>query len=197
MGYTNFGRYLWNPAELIVERLNGSEIGSCKVVGKKLPVSFSDAKRLAEDYLNEVDPEIAVGVGLNPSLRKVALELASSNVISFEVPDEKGFKTQFDLIEGNEIKVVKTSLPVSRIVRSCSIERNLPLRPTVGIGSYLCNVLGYLVMSWARENNRYGGFIHVPPHTDLAIKVGLNNFLSLNEIVEVIKCVLEETIREI
>ena len=197
MGYTNFGKYLWNPAELVVEKLNGSEIEGCKVVGKKLPVSFDDVKKLVRKYLNETDPDIAVGIGLNPSLRKVALELASSNVISFEVPDEKGHKTPFDLIDGNEIQVVRTLLPVPRIVKSCSIERNLPLRPTVGIGSYLCNVLGYLVMSWVKENDRYGGFVHVPPHTDLAIKVGLNNFLSLNEIIDVIECILEETIKEV
>ncbi len=195
MGYMNFSKYLWNPAELIIERLDSSEIEGCKVIGRKLPVSLNDVKKLVREYLKEVDPEIAVGIGLNPVLKNVTLELASSNVISFGVPDEKGFKASFDLIDGNKVKVIKTSLPVSRIIKACVIKRNLPLKPSIGIGSYLCNVLGYLTMSWAKDNRRYGGFIHVPPHTDLAMKIGLNNFLSMGEMLEIVKCILEETIK--
>ncbi len=194
MGYMNYGRYLWNPAEVVVDLLDGMNIKGCRVIGKKLPVVLKEVKELVPKYLNSVDPEVSIGVGLNPNISKVVVELASSNLVSFEKPDEKGYQTLLEYVRGNELRVLKTLLPVEKIHRRCVLERNLPLRFTIGIGSYLCNVLGYLISEWAYENGRVGGFLHVPPHTDLAMKLNLRNFIRINDIVDSVKCVIESSI---
>jgi len=196
-GYTNFNRYLWNPAERVVDLLNGTKVGDCRVSGVKLPVKYNVVKEIVPKYLEERDPSVAIGVGLNPMIRKVAVELASSNLISFEVPDEGGFSTDFDFIEGEGLEVLQTRLPVEKIYRDCVSARALQLRFTLGIGSYLCNVLGYIIMKWAWMKNRVGGFLHVPPDTNLAMRLNLSNFISIDEIVSSVKCVIEKSVEEV
>jgi pyrrolidone-carboxylate peptidase len=197
MGYTNYRQYLWNPAELIVDSLNGSEIERCRIIGIKLPVSFMKVRENVPKYLKEEDPQIALGIGLNPTVKKVILELASSNLVSFEVEDEEGFKVEFGYVKNDELRVLQTRLPVKRIYEVCAKNKMLPIKPSVGIGSYLCNTLGYLIMEWAWDTKRLGGFVHVPSHTDLALKLGLSNYLDFKTILDSIKCILRETVKEL
>ena len=195
LGYSSFGPYTHNPAEEIALGLNGSTIGGCKVIGVGLRVSASEVRGRVPRLLEEADPELALGVGLNPAASKPVLEAAAANLMHFEAPDMDGFKASVEPIDPDGPPVAHARLPIRRIHRECTGHRGLPLRVSVGIGSYLCNTLGYLVMRWASERGRLGGFLHVPPHSTLALRLGLGNSLPLHLMVELVECIIEESLR--
>jgi len=178
-----------------VRALHGRIVKGFRIEGVVLPVSLRAVRSVLPKILNEVKPGVVIGTGLNPSTRRVILELAASNVLSFQTPDVDGYATQFELLNG-DIRIVHTSLPVKRIVEECTLKRGLPLAPSLGIGSYLCNAAGFIIMDYARRNHAVGGFIHLPPHTDLAMRIGLGSSLPLSVILESLECVLEVALEE-
>lgn len=191
VGYSGFREYQWNTAEAVAVRLHGLRVGGCSVESRVVPVSLKAVKSLVPGLLEELDPAAALGVGLAPSARSVLLELAAANYAYFEAPDEEGYRSPGEEVAPGGPRVVHTTLPVDSIVGECRRGRGLPVRPSVSIGTYLCGVLGYTLMKWGLEKGRPAGFIHVPPDTGLAMKLGLGNYLSIRDIVDSVKCVLE------
>jgi pyrrolidone-carboxylate peptidase len=194
MGYTGFRKYQWNPAEAVAERLNGRRVAGCIVESHVMPVSLSALRKIVPKLLETVDPAMALGVGLAPSARSALLELAAANYAYFEVEDEGGYKSSGEEVEPGGPRVVHTTIPVEAVMSECKSRRGLPLRPSVTIGTYLCGALGYMLMRWGIEAGRPAGFIHVPPDTGLAMKLGLSNYISLRDAVDSVECILEATL---
>jgi len=195
VGFSQYGSYFYNTSEEVVRALHGRIVRGFKVEGVVLPVSLRVVRSVLPKILDEIKPGVVIGTGLNPSARRIILELAASSVLSFQTPDVDGCTTQFELLDG-DIRVVRTSLPVKRIVEECTLKRGLPLAPSLGIGSYLCNAAGFIIMDYAERNRAVGGFIHLPPHTDLAMRIGLGFSLPLSMILKSLECVLEVTLEE-
>lgn len=194
IGYTGFREYQWNPAEAVAERLNGRRLVGCIVESHVIPVSISAVRKVVPRLLESVDPAVALGVGLAPSARSVLLELAAANYAYFEVEDEGGYKTGGEEVEPGGPRVVYTTIPVEAVISKCKSGRGLPLRPNVTIGTYLCGALGYILMRWGIEVGRPAGFVHIPPDTDSAMKLGLSNYISLRDAVDSVECILEATL---
>ncbi len=194
IGYSGFREYQWNPAEAVAEKLRGRRIAGCIVESHVVPVSFSMVRKVIPRLLESVDPAVALGVGLAPSAKSVLLELAAANYAYFEVGDEDGFKSAGEEVVTGGPMVVHTTLPVGAVLGRCREEKGLPLRPSVTIGTYLCGTLGYILMKWGSETGRPAGFIHIPPDTSLAMKLGLKNYISLRDAVDSVECILEATL---
>ena len=190
IGYSVFSGLQLNPSEEIVRRLSGETIHGYRVKGLVLPVSFRYVKENLPRALRENRPLLVLGIGLAPRATKPVIELAASNVASFSTSDEDGNRISYEYLEGGEPRCVHTTLPVDSILRECS-NRGLRVAASVSIGTYLCGVAGYYIMRYAIESNVMGGFIHVPPSTELAMRHGLVNHMPLHSLVETIRCVLE------
>ncbi|MDK2383449.1 MAG: pyroglutamyl-peptidase I, partial [Candidatus Korarchaeota archaeon] len=61
-------------------------------------------------------------------------------------------------------------------------------------GTYLCNAAGYLASLCSSRLRVPGGFLHLPPHTDLAMRLGLPHHRPLGEIVDTVRCVAEASL---
>ncbi|MET1102069.1 MAG: hypothetical protein ABWW69_06315, partial [Pyrodictiaceae archaeon] len=157
--------------------------------------SFNRVKHIVPNILRRIDPSIVVGVGLNPSLDTVVVEAASVNIASFRIKDEDGYKADFEAIIEKGPLVEATTMPLKEIYEECTVKRRLRIRVGATIGTYLCNTLGYIIMNWAKRNNKVGGFLHIPPDTDLAMRLGLEHYMSLNEIIEAVKCAIESSVK--
>lgn len=195
IGYSIFSRFQLNPSEKIVTELNGKSISGHRIEGIVLPVSLKYVRENLPKILKERHPLIVLGIGLAPRATKPVIELVASNVASFNIPDESGEKASYEYLDNNSLQCVHTTLPVSEILGECN-RRGLEIAPSVSIGTYLCGVAGYYIMRYAIERGILGGFIHVPPSTELALRHKLGNYMSPYDLVETIRCVLETSVKK-
>ncbi len=50
-------------------------------------------------------------------------------------------------------------------------------------------------MKYASENGKLGGFIHIPPHMDLALRQSLANYMSAYELRLGLECIIKESVK--
>jgi len=190
IGYSVFSGFQLNPSEEIITRLDGADINGYRVEGLLLPVSYRYVQGTLPRILEEEQPDIALGIGLAPRATRPVIELVASNVASFRISDDGGALVGYEYVAGSGLEAVRTTLPVSSILDECR-RRGLDIVAGVSIGTYLCGIAGYYIMKYAETHKRIGGFIHIPPSTELAMRHGLRNYVSLSILLEIIKCVLE------
>ena len=197
-GFSHYGIYYINPSMEIVQKLNGIIFNGFKVHGLVLPVSINKAPKILKDKLRILKPNIVIGLGLAPRARNIIIELASANIAHFpDYKDIDGETAWLKLIGNNRIEVLSTRLPIFKIMESCCREKGFKISVGLSIGTYLCNIVGYEILRYAHKRSLPGGFIHIPPSTDLALRLGLNNYIPLKEMIQAIKCILVTTIEEI
>jgi len=193
LGYSHFASYTHNPSEEVVRRLDGEVIGGCRLRGLSIPVSTRYVLGEVPRILESEDPTLALGLGLNPSVGLVVLEAASANILHYRAPDEEGARREAEPIDPEGPRVLAPTIDVVRAYKACS-GRGLPVTIGVSIGAYLCNALAYILERWASRRGRLAGFLHLPPHTGLALRLGLPNYQSLDLIVESVRCIMEESL---
>ena len=197
-GFSNYDKYYINPSEEIVEFLDGSYIYDYKIHGLILPVSITNAPKILINHLNTLKPDIVLGLGLSPKAKNIIIELVSTNIAHFpDYKDIDGETAWMKLIGNNRVEVLSTRLPIFKIMESCCREKGFKISVGLSIGTYLCNIVGYEILRYAYKRSLPGGFIHIPPSTDLALRLGLNNYMPLKEMLQAITCILATTIEEI
>jgi pyroglutamyl-peptidase len=196
-GFTVYGGFQLNPSEEIARMLNGSVIGGCRVESVVLPVSLRKAPRMLAEKLESLKPSLALGLGLSPRARKVTLELAAVSVAHYpDYPDEDGYKAFYEPLPGaHGLEALETRLPLPDVLSECS-RRNLPLTASLSAGTYLCNAVAYTIHRYAVENKVPGGFLHLPPTTELQLRHNLPHSIPLNIQAETVKCVIETSLRK-
>jgi len=189
-GFGVFDNYLYNPTSQIVEDINGAVVNGIVVEGVVLPVSFKHVVSTLRAILEERRPAIVVGLGFAPRASRVILEIASTNIAYFQTPDIDGYLAEGIEIESGGKLVVETKIPLREVVEHCVKALRLPVVPGMSIGTYLCNTAAYIIMSYAERYNAIGGFLHIPPTTDISMRLRLPNSLPYREVLNSILCVL-------
>ncbi len=191
VGYREFSRYYWNPAEEVVNKLNGIVVHGHHVVGVALPVSYRVVKRELPLILDRHDPVAVFGVGLAPSASKVVVEAVAANIAYFEDADVDGYRAKLEpVIEGGE-KVLPAPVELSSVYKHCIRDRGVRARIGVSVGTYLCNVLAYTIYWWAWRRGRKALFMHIPPTNELAMRLGMDRGVAFQDIIDAVQCIIE------
>ncbi len=192
LGYRQYGRYLFNTCEAIVEALNGSRIKGFSVKAMSIPVSLRFVREEVPKILESVRPMVAIGLGMAPGFRRVVVEMAATNLATFEIPDVDRHVANHEEIHPGEPTILEMPIPRSKILEKCIRGRRLPMKLGLSVGTYLCNALAYTIARYAKRHSALAAFMHVPMHSDYALR---NRFegptLPLRESIECIKCVIE------
>lgn len=193
-GYSYYDKYYLNPAEEIVKNLHGLIVDGYVLEGMVLPVSVKKVMNIvAREIMHRDDVVLVIGLGMSPIIDSPVLELAFTNIMFFNKPDIDGNIYRFIKIIDDGPFVVTTNLPFKEIYEHCN-NIGAGIRPGLSSGTYLCNILGYLIAYYTRMRGIKGGFIHVPPHTDLAMKLRLTNYRSLNLMIDTIICTIKASL---
>jgi len=162
-GFVPYGGRGRNPAAEIANALDGRTILGMPVVGRTLPVSYSEIRRCVEELLDELQPRIVISLGLWPGATTIRIERIGVNVADFEIPDNVGRLATDELIVGNGATALLASLPIRRIERAL-LDTGIPARISNSAGTFLCNACLYSFLSAAeaRAERPACGFIHVP-----------------------------------
>ncbi|MET1160023.1 MAG: pyrrolidone-carboxylate peptidase [Thermoprotei archaeon] len=174
-----------NPSGLIASILNDKLISGYRVYGRIFRVNYSAIKELWK-ILEELKPEIVIGLGLSPRIDKPYLELAAVNYGYSDINEYKGF-----LWKGKPL-VVNIQVDFEKLIEYLK-EKGFDIRPSNTLGLYLCNAVAYTIYLYALENRAKAVFLHIPPVGDLRIRLRLPLRISygLYELVELVKSIIE------
>jgi pyroglutamyl-peptidase len=161
-GFESYGGRSLNPAEQVVKRLAGTEIGGVRVRGHTLPVNYVELGTRIASLIEEVRPRAVICLGLWPGTPLLRLERIAVNIADFEIPDNVGHMTRGPVIEG-AAEAYRSTLPIHAI-QDLLLAAGIPARLSGSAGTYLCNALMYHALRAGAEHapGVPCGFIHLP-----------------------------------
>jgi pyroglutamyl-peptidase len=192
-GFNYYSSYWNNPSGELARALDGSIINSYRVKGFVPTVSLKNAVSRMKEILSTTKPKLVIGMGLNPATRFVDIELVSVNQTYFTQPDVDGNIVRLQKILDTGPQIAYSTLPLEGIMRECSEKKSLPIKPSVSIGLYLCNVVAYMIMTYGVEKKIPAGFIHLPPTTINLLRRETEHGIPFSEILEAVKCIIEDS----
>lgn len=65
-------------------------VAGAQVIGRTLPVAYSSLRPEIEGLLAEIQPAVAISLGLWPGEPVIRIERIGVNVTDFEIPDNEG-----------------------------------------------------------------------------------------------------------
>lgn len=187
LGFDGFHRYWPNPAGELALSLSGYRARECVVDARLVPVSLEGVRSLLGEGVLDGYSAV-VGLGLDPAAREPRLELVASNVAYYREP--RASKAVFEEVIPDGPLALPTGLPYRRLVEECR-GRGLPLRVGASVGTYMCGAMAYVLHYWSQTRGRPAGFIHVPPDTSTAMKLGLGRWVPAWLLRETMTCVLD------
>jgi pyroglutamyl-peptidase len=164
-GFEPFLDFDENPAQLVVEALDGRTIGNEPVKGVVLPVDYDRIETRIMDVLTSTVPKLAIGFGLAQGREKVTPEKIAVNLRHASEPDNTGKKVSGAPIDPSQPDGIFSSLPVEGLAASlCS--QGIPASVSFSAGAYLCNNAMFVIVREAKRHGFGGGFVHVPCHSE-------------------------------
>ena len=161
-GFQSYGGRTINPAEEIVKSLNGKIIGGQKITGKTLPVNYNELKNRMKSFIEDIEPQAVICLGLWPGEMMLRIERIAVNISDFEIPDnfENFIK---DPVDSAGPAGYESTLPIEEI-RNSLLEHQIPARLSGTAGHFLCNALMYHALNICSTKNPSPkcGFIHLP-----------------------------------
>jgi pyroglutamyl-peptidase len=163
-GFQSYGERAINPAEEIVKRLDGRDVGGERVNGRILPVDYRRLEPAIREAIRETTPSAIICLGLWPGAPLIRLERVAVNVADFEIADNVGEIAKEPLNVGGDAAYLST-LPLDAI-QNRLLAAGIPCQLSGTAGAFLCNALMYQALRTCAEKSpsppRGCGFIHVP-----------------------------------
>ncbi len=168
-GFGPWGQARENPSLLVLDRLreNGDLPGDLTTLA--FPVETAAVAPGVARALDEIRPDLWVGLGLALGAPVVAVERLAANVLDFAVPDNAGTKAAGEPVVPGAPAAYLATLPVAATVRALRAA-GIPARLSNSASTYLCNQLMYTVLHAVATRGlaTRAGFLHLPAHPALA-----------------------------
>ncbi|WP_271854074.1 pyroglutamyl-peptidase I [Planococcus maritimus] len=171
-GFEPFLDYTINPTMRVVERLDGEEIGGYRIISRILPVDFNRSGQRILEWIEALEPDAVVSLGLAAGRYKITPERVALNVKDGD-QDNEGYQPVDEPISTAGPDAYLSTLPVREMTQAL-IEAGLPAEISNTAGAYLCNNIMYEGLHYAAMNkpDMLSGFIHIPADHQLAIEHG-------------------------
>lgn len=171
-GFEPFLDFTVNPTMKIVEELNGQDIGGYEVIGKIMPVDFNASGGHLLEYIEEIDPDAIISLGLAAGRYKITPERIAINFKDGATDNEGNKPVDEPIREAGEPAYLST-LPTRKMVNRL-IEKGLPADISNTAGAYLCNNVMYEGLHFAKihKPGMLSGFVHIPASHELGIQHG-------------------------
>lgn len=171
-GFEPFLDYTLNPTMRIAEKLDAEQIGEYRIISRILPVDFNQSGDLILQWIDELNPDAVVSLGLAAGRYKITPERVALNVKDGDV-DNEGYQPVDEPISAQGPDAYLSTLPVRKMTQAL-LQAGLPAEISNTAGAYLCNNIMYEGLHYAAVNKpgMLSGFIHIPADHQLAIEHG-------------------------
>lgn len=165
-----------NPSQAVAEGVRSALAISAPhltVDVRELPVEFVGSSRALGQALRDMQPDLAVSLGVAAGRDKVSLERVAINLDSARIPDNAGAQLMDEAIQEGGPAAYFSTLPTREIYDRLAAQ-GLPIELSYTAGTYVCNHVFYELIH-ATAGSIPAGFIHIPlthPDTDGAAAAG-------------------------
>lgn len=163
VGFEPYGGRGFNPAGEIARALDGRSVAGAYVFGRRLPVTQDALRRQLPALVAEIQPVVALGVGLWPGEPVIRIERFGINLADFEIPDNTGMCPTDEALDPAGPTARAATLPVRRI-EAALLQAGIPARLSETAGTFLCNMTLYTLLEIAAAggDRMLCGFVHIP-----------------------------------
>ncbi|MDT8858801.1 pyroglutamyl-peptidase I [Alkalihalobacillus sp. MEB130] len=167
-GFEPFLGHYINPTEEIVKELDGQQINNKQIIGRILPVAFSQSATQLIAHFEEEKPDAVIMLGLAAGRNRITPERVAINCSDGD-KDNEGRALQDAVIQEDGPAAYFSTLPIRKIVNILN-EASIPARISNTAGTYLCNNIMYEMLHYLEQHNLScpAGFIHIPASHELA-----------------------------
>ncbi len=165
-GFQPFGDFSYNPsgmvAEEIVRILSGMD-----TVSRTLPVS-SSAGTIYNEYINEINPEFIINIGLKKDTSKILLEKTALNILDYGgKEDNEGRIIPFRKIAHDGPDGFISGLDL-HACQSILLKESIPAAVSYSAGTFICNLVYYtsFMYFYIRKKPYNCIFLHIPFDTE-------------------------------
>lgn len=146
-----------NSSLILLEKLKAQDWNGQVVFLGPVPVSFDDAWPIIQQEMAKY-PGLkgVIALGQAEGRDCLSLERCAVNNANAHIPDNYGAKPKNAAVEKGEPAVLWSPIPWQKMEKSPNWEQSY------SAGQYVCNTVMYHLVNWARKEDKYAGFIHVP-----------------------------------
>jgi pyroglutamyl-peptidase len=162
-GFEPFGGMACNPTMDIVAALHGGRVDGRQVVGRILPVVYEGHLDRLKSLVDEVDPAVVIGFGLDTDADCIQIETRGVNHADFTLADNAGVMLKDASLEAGGSAYRLSTFPYDDI-RAALEDAHIGAKLSSDAGRYLCNATLFHLLALAarRPQPPLCGFIHVP-----------------------------------
>lgn len=186
-GFEPFLHHTLNPTKDITKALDGKVIGNYKVVGKILPVTFGESGKTLITYIEGVQPDAVLSLGLAGGRKHITPERIGINCMDGP-KDNNDWQMNGDKIIEDGDDGIFTTLPIKAMIRALH-QASIPASISNSAGTYVCNQVMYQVLHYFKKENKNipAGFIHIPPSHALALEQKNISSMSHDDLTQAIQ----------
>ena len=169
-GYEPFDGYSVNPSAELVKVLHGTRFKKFELLGKVLPLDYSQAYDELISHIDKYSPEIVLLCG-QANRAAITIERIGLNAQSTTREDNYGNKPESDVIDPEAPAAYFSTLNPTPLVEALR-EAEIPADVSYHAGLYGCNWILFKLLRWNNKNERNikTAFIHVLPLPSQAIE---------------------------
>ncbi|ARI76428.1 pyroglutamyl-peptidase I [Halobacillus mangrovi] len=170
-GFEPFLDFSINPTQQIVRDLDGERINDFVVSGKVLSVDYKKSGEELLRYIEEMQPDAVVSLGLAAGRHKITPERIAINCDESKEKDNRGNTPSGRAIIESGPDGIFSTLPIQEIVDQLN-SAGLPAEISNTAGTYLCNHVMYQGLYYFQklELEVPCGFVHMPVSHELAVE---------------------------
>ncbi len=172
-GFEPFGGEPVNPAQAVLDLLDGRLLEGRRIVTRTIPTARFRAIEAMRSAVAREDPFLVVALGQAGGRCEITPERVAINVDDFRIPDNDGNQPVDEPVVAGGPAAYWSTLPVKSMVRAMRQE-GVPASVSNSAGTFVCNHIFYGLMHLLAEegNVRRGGFVHVPYLLEQAARLG-------------------------
>lgn len=161
-GFNSFGGDTINPASIILENLPKS-INNNEILTLELPTEFKKSSELLKKYIDLIQPNIIISIGLAGGRSNISIERIAINIDDARIPDNSGYSPIDETIQSEGDTAYFSTLPIKAIIKNLK-NKNIPCEISNTAGTFVCNHIMYEALYYIKKNklNINSGFIHIP-----------------------------------
>ena len=195
-GFEPFLDYKVNPTLEVMKALDGKQYGDYQVYGRPLVVDFTQSEKQLAAYLDEVQPDIIMPLGIAAGRFRITPEQIAINMKS-GAKDNSGYQPIDEKIDEEGKDGIFTNLPIRSIVNKLN-EEGFPAEISYTAGTYLCNNIMYRSMQYAEAHpGVLAGFIHIPASFELSVAHSKLPGWPIESLIRAVDLCIEETVNRL
>lgn len=195
-GFEPFDKDAINPSWEAVRALDGWRLEGATVHARRISCVFGAALRELDAAIDELRPQLVIGVGQAGGRSEITPERVAINVDDGRICDNAGCQPIDEPVVAGAPVGYFSSLPIKAIVRDLRAA-GIPAAVSNSAGTFVCNHLFFGLMhriATRPVHGMRGGFIHIPYLPEQATRLPGAPSMSLDAVIAALRIAVATSI---